>query len=499
MGGALMDIISFIKAKAALLKAQEADTKANDVKAEFDRVVAEAGSNNPEVVQARGEAVNLNARLDANDEHLAERPTHEEVDEKILTVNTGGTIDLSYKADVTLVDDVIQRIKNINEVSSDIQIMRDSIKVGGNKGVVAIRFDDNDYTVYQNAFPLLKERGFPFTSTLVADREGNYPERTKLTDAQIREMANHGMEISNHSFTHESTPTTAEEIHYEVVEAKKELESSFGYYVRNIVKPGTWANDSNMNLELNKIILETHSFCESFDLSQIPNRPIYSRIGINHKTGDSQTAEVMKKWVDDVAGKNKCVIIMFHSIGDIINGISGATIEDFTELLDHIKAYRDQGLLEVLTDSGLIANTIGEPYNHLTNGDFERVNTVGIPEGFNPNPGGSPLIDTTNPRSGTNALKVNASNYVTSWISCYGMKSPVFKVTAWHRSDDGGTARITINDAGEIRTKSMPSTTTWQKIEIAFSMPMSTERFLLYLQPTGTWVVFDDVTVTRIG
>ncbi len=48
---------------------------ANNVKDEFNQVVAEAGTNNPEVVQARGNEVNLNARFNKFDEHLADNAT----------------------------------------------------------------------------------------------------------------------------------------------------------------------------------------------------------------------------------------------------------------------------------------------------------------------------------------------------------------------------------------------------------------------------------------
>ncbi|WHY76067.1 hypothetical protein QNH20_18315 [Neobacillus sp. WH10] len=53
-------------------KSNDAVNKANDVQNQFDRVVAEAGSNNPEVVQARGNEVNLNARLNKVDTQLTE-------------------------------------------------------------------------------------------------------------------------------------------------------------------------------------------------------------------------------------------------------------------------------------------------------------------------------------------------------------------------------------------------------------------------------------------
>jgi peptidoglycan/xylan/chitin deacetylase (PgdA/CDA1 family) len=66
------------KADTAIETANTAKTTADTVQSQFDQVVAEAGENNPEVVQARGEAVNLNARLNATDAQLAEKASLEE-------------------------------------------------------------------------------------------------------------------------------------------------------------------------------------------------------------------------------------------------------------------------------------------------------------------------------------------------------------------------------------------------------------------------------------
>jgi glycerophosphoryl diester phosphodiesterase len=79
------------KADTAIETANTAKTTAEDVQSQFDQVVAEAGENNPEVVQARGEAVNLNARLNATDAQLAERAT------KISLINTEKTIFFAHR------------------------------------------------------------------------------------------------------------------------------------------------------------------------------------------------------------------------------------------------------------------------------------------------------------------------------------------------------------------------------------------------------------------
>ena len=66
----------YIESKRPLIEqsitdAATAKTTAETVKSQFDQVVAEAGSNNPEVVLARGGEVNLNTRINKVDQRLA--------------------------------------------------------------------------------------------------------------------------------------------------------------------------------------------------------------------------------------------------------------------------------------------------------------------------------------------------------------------------------------------------------------------------------------------
>lgn len=105
-------------------KSTEAKTTADSVKSQFDRVVAEAGSNNPEVVQARGNEVNLNARFEKVTTQLAEMPTKEYLEERIVEINHGGEIDLSHKASV----DYVEQLNGISDLTT-VPIREDGVVV----------------------------------------------------------------------------------------------------------------------------------------------------------------------------------------------------------------------------------------------------------------------------------------------------------------------------------------------------------------------------------
>ena len=67
---------------------------------------------------------------------------------------------------------------------------------------VVITIDDGYRSVYENAWPLLKEFGYPFTVFLYAkateDRHWNY-----MTWGQVMEMKSAGVDFQNHGFAHE--------------------------------------------------------------------------------------------------------------------------------------------------------------------------------------------------------------------------------------------------------------------------------------------------------
>lgn len=394
--------------------------------------------------------------------------------------------------------------QGLHEVLEDIENMRKTISFPKTKGLVAIRFDDQDYTVYQNAFPILKSRALPSTMAYVADKVGAYPSRQKVTEAQMIEMAENGMEIASHSWNHLTLPSTQEEINLEVVKSKYDIINYFNFHVRNFIEPGTYQDLGVKKSSFGENVLAHYNFYEGYKTSAILDTPVLERFGINHQTGDGKNYNEMKSWVDAVAGQNKSVIIMFHSIGDIIGGpvgdpaSRGTTTEYFQELCDYLDLLRQQGEIEVVTDSAIMAASLGETENYFFNGDFELVRQNGFPTGYNIT--GSPTLSTENSKVGTKVLRVSNGNYISRFYTFYGMRSPVFRMSYWHRTPTAGISRVMISTInGKTITVTDTSSATWKKKEFVFALPLGNERVNIYLHPSSGTVDMDDVRIERIG
>lgn len=67
---------------------------------------------------------------------------------------------------------------------------------------VAITFDDGYVSVYETAFPMLRERGWPFTVFIAPDAIDNNQPYT-MSWQQIKQLSEAGVTIANHSFSHQ--------------------------------------------------------------------------------------------------------------------------------------------------------------------------------------------------------------------------------------------------------------------------------------------------------
>jgi peptidoglycan/xylan/chitin deacetylase (PgdA/CDA1 family) len=361
------------------------------------------------------------------------------------------------------------------------------------KGLVAIRFDDQVKSVYDNAFPVMKARGIPGTMSFVADGIGAYPNYEHISNALQAEMCHYGWELACHSYTHQGTPITVSDITHEIIESKYKLETDIGYNIRNFVLPGSWDNALKRDTLLGKAIMAHYTYSEGYLTAAGTTLPNFERFGVNHQTGDNATVAQIKAWIDSAAAWGNGQIILFHMVGQ--DG-AGITTANFTEVCDYIKTLRDAGAIEVVTDSGLLSAQIGTSFNHVYNGGFETV-VSDLPVGWNVV--STPSIVTDTPKEGTNRLRCTPTAYVTKELYLHGVKSGSYRLSVWHRTASSGTGRLMLEITGKpIISVSGASSGTDAKLELNFSIPKDIGKVKIYLQPSGGTVDYDDVQLIRI-
>jgi len=112
---------------------------------------------------------------------------------------------------------------------------------------IVITFDDGYECVYQEAFPLLMERGFSATVFLVGSGIGGTNEweqaigdvaEPMMSRQQIREMMEHGMEFGSHTWGHRHlTRIPLGEARREIADSKAKLEDMLGAAIQFFAYP----------------------------------------------------------------------------------------------------------------------------------------------------------------------------------------------------------------------------------------------------------------------
>src|SRR5712691_13425548 len=110
---------------------------------------------------------------------------------------------------------------------------------------VVITIDDGWRSTYTEAYPELKKRGFPFTVFLYPQIIGKTA--YALTWKQVKEMADAGVDIESHSYSHPfltqrrhatlDATQYAQWLHHELVESKHILERETGHPVSFLAYP----------------------------------------------------------------------------------------------------------------------------------------------------------------------------------------------------------------------------------------------------------------------
>ena len=110
-------------------------------------------------------------------------------------------------------------------------------------GACVLCFDDNTLGIYEYAFPLLKERGWPFVVSAHTAYVGVRTGKDHCTYDQLREMEQGGARVVSQTHTHPPDLRTLSDkaLRHEMWESKRRMEKEMGRPARFVTYPaGKW-------------------------------------------------------------------------------------------------------------------------------------------------------------------------------------------------------------------------------------------------------------------
>jgi peptidoglycan/xylan/chitin deacetylase (PgdA/CDA1 family) len=99
---------------------------------------------------------------------------------------------------------------------------------------VVITFDDGYDSVYNNAYPVMKELGFTGVTYLIV---GALDSPEYMSSEQVAELIENDWEIGSHSMTHPHLPSVPDQVSYEGGYSKSRLEQDYGVEVTTFAYP----------------------------------------------------------------------------------------------------------------------------------------------------------------------------------------------------------------------------------------------------------------------
>lgn len=100
---------------------------------------------------------------------------------------------------------------------------------------IVITFDDGHESVYQHAFPIMNDLGFPGVFYIVANRINDIPDFVNV--AELKEMIAAGWEIGSHSFSHADLTKNHGIIDKEIGQSKSDLEAALSTSILTFAYP----------------------------------------------------------------------------------------------------------------------------------------------------------------------------------------------------------------------------------------------------------------------
>ncbi|MEI7578468.1 MAG: polysaccharide deacetylase family protein [bacterium] len=150
----------------------------------------------------------------------------------------------AYYVTPVMFEKQLQYLKEKNYRTLTTREFLEQVKSGQNPSQksIVLTFDDGAKNNYDNAFPLLKKYGFVGVFYIPTNKTG-------ITQTQLKEMADAGMEIGSHSKTHPDLSKISDDAKLtdEIINSRGMLQSWTGQDIYSIAYPGCTANSLNIS------------------------------------------------------------------------------------------------------------------------------------------------------------------------------------------------------------------------------------------------------------
>lgn len=221
----------------------------------------------------------------------------------------------------------------------DFQVLIDDLRKipKPSKGKVMFQFDDADITAYEQAFPVLKENGWPGSVAVIPDVVNG---EDRMTEKHMREMGKAGWDMMGHAGP--ILPKMKEQEQRRILQKVKQYLKLKGHEkgARHFVAPRSRVSSTTLDL-IDEIYETGFLFGGCPNNAQHPSNPNF----ISRVQGPS--VRDVRRILDVAEQTNQLVVISYHRIE---HGENNVPMSEFRKVVDHVKE-KD---MDVITPSQFI-------------------------------------------------------------------------------------------------------------------------------------------------